>query len=206
MIADRYGLSTPLSPEARDRMAADYSRMYNEIMKKTAGTAFFTAVAAWIFFLLKKGGIPVTMAKFAAASLLVVSAGTGVYLSMNKPEMATKPVVPAVKYTVMIRPFVSSSLDQKAGAAVADSLRQAIDNKYGEGFAKIAAGTGMGDTRWTVFGTVESVKGTTVVIIKVVDAGTSRTVFMSEEKCAAQDQCGAAAARLAGKLPFKKRK
>lgn len=206
MIADHYGLSAPLSPEVRERMAGDYGRIYNEIMKKTSGTALFTSVVVWIFFLLKKSGIPVSAAKFAAASLIIASAGTGVYISMHKPDIVMEPPVPAVKYTVMIRPFASSSLDQKAGAAIADSLRDAIDKKYGDGFSKLAAGTGMGDTRWTVFGTVEYVKSSTVIIIKVVDAETSRTVFMSEEKCAAPDQCRAAAARLAGKFSFGKRK
>jgi len=206
LVLDRYGLSMPLSPETRERMSDDYRNIYDKIMKKTPGVTVFTAVTAWMFFLLKKTGIPVSIAKFATAAVLAVSIGAGIYVSRNKPVPLTAPDVPEVKYTVMIRPFSSRSLDQKAGIACAEFLRQSLDDKYGKGYSRISSGTGMGDSQWTVFGTVETVKDSTVMIMKVIDAQTSRTVFMAEEKCGAPDQCGSAAARMAEKFTLFKRR
>ena len=205
LLFDHYGLSTPLTPEARQRMEKDYDKIYDKVIKKASGTTLFTAVMTWMFFMLKKAGIPVSIAKFATAAVLVSSVGAGMYVSLNKPGVIPIPAVSAAKYTVMIRPFASRSLDEKAGIACADSLRESLDNKYGKGFSKLATGAGMGDTKWTVFGTVETVKGSAVMIVKVIDAKTSRTVFMAEEKCDAPDKCGPAAARMAGKFSFLKK-
>lgn len=199
LVLDHYGLAMPLSPEIQKRMAKDYNHIYNKVVKRTSQMTAFMAVMTWIFFMLKKIGIPVYVAKVAASAVLVVSIGTGSYVAVNK--IVRKPAVPTTKYTVMIRPFVSRSLDKKAGFACAESLRRSLDEKYGQGFSQLASGPGIGETRWTVFGTVEKIKSSTFMIMKLIDSRTSRTVFMAEEKCASPDQCNSAAARMAKKFP-----
>ena len=197
-LLGRYGLDAPLSPEIRARMAGDYDLVYRKISEKTVRPALIAALAAWIFFLVKKAGIPVPLAKMTAAAAVTASVCAGAYLAMNAP-MSPSPAQ-KIAQTVTIRPFVSRSLDAKAGVACAEALRQALDDTYGRGFSRLASGPGMGNSRWAVFGAVEKSAGSAVMIVKIVDARTSRTVFMTEEKCAAQGDCDSAAGRVVKKF------
>ncbi|HOO72572.1 MAG TPA: hypothetical protein PK926_12490 [Spirochaetota bacterium] len=195
-LLGRYGLTAPVSAEMQRRMADDYAPLYRRIVKKAPGAALFGSVIAALFFLVKKMAVPVPLVKAAAAVVLSASVGAGVYLAMSPGLHAPVPAPGAI-----IRPFASSSLDEKTAVELSRGLARSLDRRFGPGYSSLATGPGIAGAGLAVFGTAEAMGNGMIVIVKVIDPETSRLLCILEERFTSADERDRAFERMAARFP-----
>ena len=202
LLLRHYGLSYPVEQNVQARMARDYDRIYKKVLKRTSRITFVAGIIAGIYFLIKKTALPVSFVKIGTAVLLSTAIGTGVYLSM-KPPVDTAPVLDP---SVIIRPFTTSSLDQKTGLLVARKLSESLNKISGEGYTGITTKTAIGGAPWSIFGTVEKINGKIIIIAKIIDTKTSRLLLIIEEECGSLEDVDKAINAIARQMPLLKKK
>jgi hypothetical protein len=197
-VLRQYGLATPLGEDVQRRIARDYSAIYTKIAASSARAGILAGVIAALYFLVKKAALPVPLVKATAVLTLIVSIGAGIYFvssSSGAGPVYAEPVV-------VVRPLSSRTFGAEAGVSLARQLGSALDRRFGAGFSLLASGPEILSAPWALFGTVETIDGSIVIIVKIVDSESSRVKAIAEERCPSLNEAGPALERIAEMFPY----